>query len=203
MKYYTMNEFTTTVKKSRSTVNRFYTNHKSLKGERKEQGRDRLIPEAHIKYFSLELMIENEVRLRMQIEQMKKLLNYIRNGDDLQNYLWGMEWDLFGTISYSNIMGALTCVSKMNKFYDQLRMIAGSAEVRLFFTTEAYLERNGHHNHFVLHCSDKTILPEIQRFIQSYFKRNQVDLQPYNENDTGIFYITKHRTKGTDWDLLL
>lgn len=198
-----MNEFTSTISTSRSTVNRFYKKYKSLKKERKKESRYMLIPESHIKYFRMDLMIEHELKLKKQVEQMKNLLECIRQGDDMQNFLWEMEWDLFATVSYKNIMRALTCVETMNRFYQQIKEIAGESEVRLFFTTEAYMDRKGHHNHFVCYCSDKTLIPAIQEHIEHTFSRDQVDLQTYDENDTAIFYITKNGIQGADWDLLL
>ncbi len=203
MNYYTMNEFIKTVHTSRSTVNRFYKKYKALKKERQKDGRNMLIPENHIKYFSLDMMIEHEHNLRKKIYQMQNLLDCIRRGDDMQNFLWEMEWDLYGTISYKDLMSSLSCYDRMTKLHEQLKVLVGEAEVRLFFTTESYGNRNGHHNHFVCYCSNKSLLPIIQTAIQNTFKRNQVDLQPYDRDNTGVFYVTKHGIQGADWDFLL
>ena len=99
-------------------------------------------------------------------------------------------------------MGALSCYDKMNKIHEQLKEISGEADVRLFFTSEAYGARDGHHNHFVCYCSDKALLPALQNHIKHYFRKNQVDIEPYDENDTGVFYLTKNGIQGADWDLL-
>ncbi|WP_424493179.1 hypothetical protein [Salinimicrobium sp. GXAS 041] len=203
MKYYTMNEFIVKVKSSRSTIQRFYKKHKTIGKERKQEGRNKVIPESHIKYFSLESMIENEIRLQRKLEQMSKLLECIRKGDDMQNFLWGMEWDIFGTVSYRSIMGAITCFDKMTKLYDTLKALTGDAEIKFYFTTESYDVRDGHHNHFVCFCSDKSLLPQIRLFIKKFFKSDQLDLQEYDPTDTGVFYISKQGIQGTDWDLLL
>ena len=84
-----MNEFTTTIGTSRSTVNRLYKKYHTLKQERKKKGRNMLIPETHFKYFSLDGMIENEDRLKKKIQQMENLLSCLRRGDDMQNFFMG------------------------------------------------------------------------------------------------------------------
>ena len=53
MKYETIKEFTKTVKKSRSTIYRFYTKNPDLFAETKLENRKRIIPITHQKYLQV------------------------------------------------------------------------------------------------------------------------------------------------------
>ena len=55
MKYETIKEFTKSVKKSRSTIYRFYVKRPDLFAETKLENRKRIIPISHQKYFDIEM----------------------------------------------------------------------------------------------------------------------------------------------------
>ena len=70
----------------------------------------------------------------------------------------------------------------------------------MFFTTESFKLRDGHHTHFVIYVDDPVKATLVKNFIKEYFRHDRVDIEPYNPDEGGIFYITKEDLQGPDWD---
>ena len=68
---------------------------------------------------------------------------------------------------------------------------SGDSSFRMFFVTEAFTNRVGYHNHFVLHVENKKLLEDITKDITTYFRYDRVDVEPYNRYEAGLFYISK------------
>ena len=202
MKYYSKEEFIEVGKVSRSTVDRFYRKHKAIGKERKINGKRKDIPETHLRYFHPDLMIKEEQAYIEKIKKLKELLSLIRDKDTLASVLWHKDWVYFGTISYKEEFSKNTCYNKMTQMFNQLKGNIENSGVELFFTTESYEVRGGNHNHFVIDCNAHCV-DEVNKFITDYSKWHRVDLEKYNPEEAGIFYIMKDRPKGTDWDYLI
>ena len=199
-----MNEFLTKIEVSRSTVNRFYKKYIEKGKERKRNGKKLLIPETHIKYFNFDLMLENEVRIMERMENMQNLLDCIRHKQDMPTFLYQMEWDIFGTISYRDELSAKNCYNRMKKLWNKIESkYQINNSLRMYFTTEHYGLRDGYHNHFVIYSENKKYLEGIKLLINNMFKMDRVDQEEYDPYDSGVYYITKDGNQGEKWDIYI
>lgn len=201
MKYNTIEEFIDKTNVSRSTVDRFYRKYPDIGNERINVGKRKDIPESHLKYFSMDLMMKEEKVNQDKIDKLKKLLTLIREKSSLASTLWNMNWEFFGTISYSQDHSKDTCYNKMVKMFNQLKSDIEDSELKIFFTTESYDVRGGNHNHFVLNCNTRNV-NQVNNLMKEHFNWNRVDLKPYNPEEAGLFYLIKDGLQGTDWDYL-
>jgi hypothetical protein len=196
-------EFEKRTKNSKSTIYRFYRKNPELWNETKKKGNKRLFPVTHAKYFDSEIMFDENKILTQENRSMKNVIDCIIEKDSLQARLWFMDWSFFVTVAYSHERNKKSCYRMMNGLYDELiNKYGDSAEVRIFFTTEPFTNRNGFHNHFVIYCSDKKLNELIQDEIEAYFYGNRVQIEPYNKYEAGLFYMVKEGLVNEDWDIL-
>lgn len=196
-------EFEKRTNNSKSTIYRFYRKNPELWKETKLKGNKRLFPVTHAKYFDSEIMFDENKLLVQENRSMKNVIDCIIEKDSLQARLWFMEWSFFVTVAYSHERNKKSCYRMMNGLYDELiNKYGDSAEVRIFFTTEPFTNRNGFHNHFVIYCSDKKLNELIQDEIEAYFYGNRVQIEPYNRYEAGLFYMVKNGLVNEDWDIL-
>lgn len=196
-------EFEKRTKNSKSTIYRFYRKNPELWNETKKKGNKRLFPVTHAKYFDSEIMFEENKLLIQENRSMKNLIDCLIEKDSLQARLWYMEWSFFVTVAYRQERNKKSCYRMMNGLYDELINKYGEmAEVRMFFTTEPFTNRNGFHNHFVFYCSDEKINELIQDDIEAYYYGNRVQIEPYNKYEAGLFYMVKEGMVNDDWDIL-
>lgn len=200
MKYYTKEEFIELSKVSRSTIDRFYRDYTALGKERKIVGKRKDIPESHLKYFSLKLMINEEMIMKEKILKLQKVISLTKE-DTLGTKLWQMNWVSFGAISYKSDYTVDTCYNKMVKMFNQLKNDIDDNDLKIFFTTESYDVRYGNHTHFVLDCNIRNV-NQINKKIKDHFSWDRVHLEDYAPEEAGIFYIMKEGLKGTGWDFL-
>lgn len=203
MKFENLKEFVKNTKCSKSKIYRFYKKDEDLFAETKLKNGKRVFPCDHAKYFNSEVMfIENKI-LKKENHQMKNLLDCLVDRNSMPSVLYGMEWSLFLTVAYKAERNKKSCFKQMHGLYDSLQLKYGNdTSVRMFFTTEAFTNRVGYHNHFVLHVENKKLLEEITKDITTYFRYDKVDVEPYNRYEAGLFYISKGGLQNEDWDFL-
>lgn len=111
-----------------------------------------------------------------------------------KEYLYDVEWDIWGHINYEQDLSLEECMFQFYKLNKTLRKKFGSG-VKLFVTTERNKGgRKGFHNHFVLCSSDKTRIGFIKSTIDSFFRRNDLaitDVTKYIPDLGGLNYILK------------
>ncbi|WP_282017365.1 hypothetical protein [Salegentibacter mishustinae] len=203
MKYLLKKEFIKEADTSKSTLYKFYKKYPNLMDETKLVRNRRLIPTAHMKYFSTEAMLEDSIRKEEKIEELKSFLDHIRNcePDDFRLSLWRADWDIFGTISYKYELSRSHCERKLRELFRHLEHhFLHKTNLRMFFNTEQYELRGGHHNHFIMHCSNPAILKDVKESIKQFFSYDRVDLQPYDKYRPATFYICKDGLNDEDWD---
>jgi len=203
MKYEKINEFIKRTKKSRSTIYRFYNKNLELQQETKLTNNKKYIPIEHAKYFDSEIMFDENKILKLENKSMKNLIDCLVDKDSLQYRLWQLNWDFFFTIAYKTERNKKSCFRQMNAVYDEIiKEYGNETEVRLFFTTEAFADRTGYHNHFVLYVENKKLHEEITLFIKNYFRYDITDVKNYDKYKAGIFYVSKTGLVNEDWDIL-
>jgi len=202
MGYETINEFVKRIKKSRSTLYRFYDKNKELKSKTKKEKRNRMIPIEHAKYFDSEILFDENKELKSINKSMKNLIDCLVDKESLQSNLWYMDWSFFMTIAYKAERNKKSCFRQMNSMYDMLiEKYGNKTDVRLFFTTEPFTNRKGFHNHLVLYIQDRSLHTQVIKEIQSFFDYDRVDCIPYNKYEAGIFYMSKDGLINEDWDI--
>jgi len=200
MKYYTKEEFMEKTNNSRSTIDRFYRENFILAEERIKNGKRKNIPETHLKYFSWELLFEEEKAKDEKLKELQNLLMLLKDEKSLGVILWRQDWNWIGTISYRHDLSKDRCYNKMQAMFNELRDLFGpQAKLKLFFTTEEYKIRDGHHSHFVLDCHPN-YRNQVKVQVKEMFKKDRVDLRLYDPTRAWLFYITKDGLQGEDWD---
>ncbi len=205
MKYESLKEFIKRIGKSKSTINRFYKANPDLKEEIKEkgQGNKKHYPLSHAKYFSSELMFEENKLLLEDNRAMKNLIDCLMVKDSLPTSLCYLDWSFFVTVAYKHERNKKSCYRLMSGVYSALIEKYGVlAEIRMVFNAEPNSNRDGYHNHFALYVSDKTLHNAINSDIQAYFNGNRIEIEPYDKYKAGIHYISKGGLNGEDWDIL-
>lgn len=202
MKYYDEKQFTVKSKTSRSTLYRFYKRNPELKKETKLEGK-RLYPESHLKYFSSEIMFDENKILHLENQSMRNLIDCLVDKESLQYKLWQMNWDFFFTIAYKVDRNKKSCFRQMHAVYEEIVNKYGDrTEIRMFFTTEPFTNRVGYHNHFILYVEDKKLHEEVVLLIQEYFSYDKTDVKKYDRYKAGLFYASKEGLINEDWDIL-
>jgi hypothetical protein len=184
-------------------IYRFYKKNPELWSETTLKNKKRLFPVTHAKYFDSEIMFDENKILVQENRSMKNVIDCLMEKESLQARLWFMNWSYFVTVAYSHDRNKKSCYRIMNGLYDELvKKYGENAEVRIFFTTEQFTNRNGYHNHFVVYCSDKKLNEVIQNDIAEYFNGNRLTVEPYNRYEAGLFYMVKNGLVNEDWDIL-
>lgn len=203
MKLFKITDFLNQVDTSRSTIYRLLNKHPHLEKRTKLVNYRRLIPIDFKKYFDLDEMIKDEKRLLEDIADKKELIDLIIEDKNNANFFWEKEWDLFVTISYQNDVTSLGCHNKMSKLFDNIKHnYEHLSNFRMLFTTEEYNVREGRHNHFVFHSSNKEVISKIKGDIKNQFPYDHVYIDDYNKYKPGVHYICKYGLKSESWDFL-
>lgn len=203
MKYEKINEFTKRTKKSRSTIYRFYNKNLELQKETKLTNNKKYIPIEHAKYFDSEIMFDENKVLKLENQSMRNLIDCLVDKDSLQYRLWQLDWDFFFTVAYKTDRNKKSCFRQMTTVYEEIiKKYGDETDIRLFFTTEPFADRNGYHNHFVLYVENKNLHEEIVLHIQNYFSYDKTDIKKYDRYKAGLFYASKEGLVNEDWDIL-
>lgn len=202
MKIEPINEFIKRTKASRSKIFRFYKKHPELKAEIIFR-RKNYYPIEHARYFDSEIMFDENKALRQENNSMKNVIKCLMDRDSLHMRLWHMEWSYFCTVAYKAERNKKSCFRMMHGLYDTLIERYGDrTQIRLFFTTEPFANRNGYHNHFVLYVSNKSLLQTIMDDISLYFEYDRFDFKPYDPYRAALFYMAKDGIHGDEWDII-
>lgn len=203
MKYEGIKQFTNSTKTSKSTIYRFYKKNIDLWAETKMKGNKRVYPTEHARYFSSELMFDENVMLRQENQSLRNLIDCLVDKNSLQYKLWEMDWTFFSTIAYKLERNKTSCYKQITGLFNHLNKTFGSeTALRLFFTCEPFTNRTGYHNHFVIYADNKTLQEAIYNEINKYFVYDKVDIKSYDRYKAGIFYISKDGLHFEDWDYL-
>jgi hypothetical protein len=202
MKIEPLKEFLKRTQVSESTIKRFYRKNPELKAEvifRKKN----YYPIEHARYFNSEIMFDENKQLRQENNSMRNVIECLMDRDSLQMRLWYMDWSYFFTVAYKVERNKKSCFRMMHGLYDTLIERYGDrTEIRLFFTTEPFANRNGYHNHFVIHISNKALAETILDDINLYFEYDKTDSKIYDPYRAALFYMVKNGIHGDDWDIL-
>lgn len=202
-KYEKAKDFIKSTKTSRATIHRFYKKFPDLFGETIKKKVRRYYPVSHVKYFNRENLVDEVRLLELENNSMRNIIDNLMDRDSLQTKLWEMDWSFFGTIAYSSDLSKKVCYRLMCSMYEKLEKKYGDeTEIRLFFTTEPFRLRDGHHNHFVIYMSSAMCAGQIIDDIEDFFNYDRVDLVAYDKYKAGLFYMTKQGLVNEDWDIL-
>ncbi len=138
------------------------------------------------------------------IKENQQLGNTIRclyNTGTIEHHLTMMDWDYFITISYEDALDRKRCFSIMHDLYERFENNCFGGKTRMFFTTEAFTNRKGCHNHFILKFEDANP-KHLKEFIENNCPKGIVDIKPYDKFKAGVFYVAKDGTQGEDWDIM-
>jgi hypothetical protein len=203
MKYEGIKQFINTTKTSKSTIYRFYKKNIDLWAETKMKGNKRVYPTEHTRYFSSELMFDENVMLRQENQSMRNLIDCLVDRNSLQCRLWEMDWTFFGAIAYKLERNKKSCYKQIAGLFNHLNNLFGSqTKLRLFFTCEPFTNRTGYHNHFVLYVENNKFQQQVYNEIENYFEFDRVEVKNYDRYKAGIFYNSKEGLNGEDWDYL-
>jgi hypothetical protein len=201
--YESINNFIRRANISRTTLHRFYVANPDLKNETIKQKIKREIPVKHAKYFDKEGLIDEVRLLQDKIGSMRRFIDMLEDKESLPARLWEMPWSFFGTISHSHDLSKDSCYRQMTRLFDELdEQFGSSTSIRLFFTTEQFKNRNGHHNHFVLFVDDDSLHEEVTNKIYNLYSWSRVEMFKYDKYEAGVFYMSKDGLQGNDWDIL-
>lgn len=201
MRYETIKEFIKSVKKSRSTIYRFYAKNSDLFDETKLKNRKRIIPVSHHKYFNIEIMHDEYNLVCAENRSMKNLIDGLMDKESLCRTLWDMPWSHFITVAYKLERNKKSCYRMMASLYDELTEEFKGENINIFFTTESFNDRKGYHNHFVINISNEALQVEVVDYIKGFFNYNRLDIAKYDPFKAGLFYIAKEGLVNEDWDL--
>lgn len=200
MIYETINQFVKTAKTSRSSVYRFYKKNDGLWEETKLKSNKRLIPTTHAKYFDNEILFDELQTVALENKSLKRLIDLLADNDTLPATFWNLDWSFFFTVAYRAERNKKSCFRVMTALFDELNTKYGdSTDLRIFFTTEAFTNRKGYHNHFVIHVGNKQLQAQIVEDIQKFFEFDRVDCSVYDKYKAGLFYMSKDGLENEDW----
>lgn len=203
MKYENLKEFIASTKTSKSTIYRFYRKNKELFEETKMKNGKRVFLVDHARFFDSEKMFDENKVLRMQNQSMKNLINGLMDRQSLSTRLWYLDWTFAFTIAYKLERNKNSCYRQMSGLYEMLEKKYGNdTTIRLFFTTEAFAERKGYHNHFVLQIGNKKLHQQVVEDIKEYFSYDRVDAGIYDQFKAVLFYVAKEGLVNEDWDIM-
>lgn len=201
MTYQSIYEFTGTTNASKSKIYRFYNDNPELFAETKKKGK-RMFPTEHARYFNSQVMFEENKILRIENNCLSNLIQCLSDKDSLQARLWYLEWTFFCTVSYKLERNPKSCFKQMHDLYNHLEEKFPTSDLRMFFTTEKFTNRQGYHNHFILYVSDFDLRKKVTKVVQDFFQYDITDIKPYDRMKAGLFYTSKNGLSGENWDLL-
>lgn len=203
MKYLNIKEFSRKGRISERSIYRFYSKNIDLKSNTIKKGNKRLYPQEHVKYFDREAMFDECELLKLENKSMRNLIDGLIDKDSLTRHLWEKDWSFFITVSYKFEKSKKVCFRLMNEIFEIFNQkYGGETELMMFFVTEEYKDREGHHNHFALYVKKQKFHDLILAEIKEFFKFDRLDIQPYDKYKAGLFYMTKGGLVNEDWDVL-
>ncbi|WP_415060399.1 hypothetical protein [Flavobacterium sp.] len=202
MQYEDLEKFLVTIKRSKSTLRRFYNKNTELSSEIKMKGSKKVYPLSHARYFDSEIMFDENKVLRQENHSMRNLIDCLVDKDSLQYKFWTMEWSLFCAVAYKTDRNKKSCFKQMNALFEHLVTKYENTVIRIFFTTEEFTNRKGFHNHFVIYVEDKKLHEQITSDIKAFFSFDKTDFGIYDKYKAGLFYISKTGLVNEDWDIL-
>jgi hypothetical protein len=203
MKYEGIKQFTNSTKTSKSTIYRFYKKNIDLWSETKMSGNKRVYPKEHARYFSSEIMFDENVMLRQENQSLRNLIDCLVDKDSLQYRLWEMDWTYFVTVAYKLERDKKGCFHQIHSLFNHLNKKFGyDSTLRLFFTSEPFTNRTGYHNHFVVYVENKHLIEDVYNEIFKFFQYDRVDVKKYDRYKAGLFYISKDGLHYDDWDYI-
>ena len=200
MIYETITQFIKTAKTSRSSIYRFYKKNDGLWEETKMKCNKRMLPTAHAKYFDNETLFDELQAATLENKSLKRLIDCLADHDTLPATFWNLDWSFFFTVAYKAERNKRSCFRMMTAMFGELEAKYGdSSNLRIFFTTEPFTNRKGHHNHFVIYSSNRQLHGQIVEDIQRFFQYDRVDFSIYDRYKAGLFYMSKHGLENEDW----
>lgn len=201
MKYENLKEFIKSTKTSKSTIYRFYKKNEELGKQTKMKSNKRIYPIEHHRYFDSEIMFDENVILRQENQSMRNLIDCLVDKETLQYRLWEMEWSFFITVAYKLERNKKSCYQQMRGLFEHLNNKYGKdTDLRLFFTSEPFSNRKGHHNHLVIYVGKKKFEIAVKNEVNEYFNYDRVDTKIYDRYKAGVFYASKEGLHNEDWD---
>lgn len=203
MKYENINKFAEKAGCSTRNVYRFYSKNSDLRTEVNKKSRPYRYPLEHLKYFSSEIMFEENKVMALENQSMRNLIDGLLEKDSLAKTFWFMDWTFFYTIAYKAERNKKSCFRMMNAVFEQLvNKYESETDLRMFFTTEPFTNRKGYHNHFVLYIENKKLREQIVTDIEAFFMYDRIDSKRYDCYKAGLFYVAKEGLVNEDWDVL-
>jgi len=202
MKYEDLEKFLVTIKRSKSTLRRFYNKNTDLTAEIKTKGSKKVYPISHARYFDSEVMFDENKVLRQENQSMRNLIDCLVDKDSLQYKLWTMEWSLFATVAYKTDRNKKGCFKQMNALFEHLTAKYEGTVIRMFFTTEEFTDRKGCHSHFILYVENRDLHEQVVSDIRTFFSFDRTDFKAYDKYKAGLFYVSKTGLVNEDWDIL-
>lgn len=147
-----------------------------------------------------EYIPEYWLKLDEENKYLKNLTLVLKDNHSFSYRLYQLKWEFFCTIAYKYSKTPNEAYESISQLYDFL-ISKYQTDIKLFFTSEPFTNRTGYHNHFVLDVKKTIYLDMIKEDIISFFNTDRVDIQPYDENKAGIFYIAKNGLKEINWDI--
>ena len=203
MKLFNIKETSTQTGVSRATIYRFYEKNPDLWLETKIKTKKRLIPEAHLNLITKKNIYAKAILLGEQTTQLKRLVDLLADTNSIQYRIYQLNWDWFGTIAFKLDRNKKYSYHQMLQAFDYLIGLYGpEIDLRIFFTVEPFVNRNGTHIHFILKVGNALLTNAVLKELEGFFKGNRMELKNYDKYKPGIFYISKQGLKGEDWDIL-
>ena len=132
-------------------------------------------------------------------KSLKNNIDKLRSSDLLGTTLSQMKWSNFITISHKKNLSIDECYDSMSILYNSIIEAYPKSEVRMFFTTEPYKDRQGHHNHIILFVENKNYIV-IEKLIKHKYSDSIIDIQEFDPYQPAIFYSAKKGLPGLGWD---
>jgi hypothetical protein len=169
----------------------------------KETKRGNLFHKRLLEYFIPKWCLDRLDEFEEHQSDMRNLIAVLEDHESLPYHLYKMKWDIFGTIAYKGTYSAERCYNEMSKLSEKIESkLPSNIEYRLFFTTEKFTTREGHHNHFFLRVGNFKFREYITEYIENSFENDRTDIQSYDHEKAGLFYICKNNNlKGLEWDI--
>ncbi len=126
----------------------------------------------------------------------------LKKTDSLGYTLFKMDWTWWCTVAYKNELTGDACRNVMDNLYKTIEDKYGDlSHLRMFYTTESFSTKEGHHNHFVFNASNPDVHYAIKQDIVNLIGKDRHEIETYDETQPCIFYSCKEGLQGTGWDI--
>ena len=153
-------------------------------------------------FLNMDVIFNNNIDEKTYLNEIRQLKNTIlclsSKKNTLEYQLTHLDWNFFITLAYEFDISSNRCFDACHQLYDVISQYNDNA--RMFFTTEAFTNRKGYHNHIIL----KHDMPgdEMKNCLKFLMPKAIIDVQKYNPFLAGVFYVSKEGLRGEDWDIL-